>query len=184
MARSRPGRHARPIRSGRQRQRDRLVAAPPNTAAAGALGDARRQNRHKAIVFVTRGGRPGLCLSNADAFLKPFGPPVLQVSSDESAAAQQHAAKVPHSTLSPLKRTPPRASTSPATRGPAACQPAAARHHDPAERLVYMRQRARRWHCVLARSDARPSQHAARDATFCSWPRAATSSVISASMRS
>ena len=52
-----------------------LVAAPPNTAAAGALGDARRQNRHKAIVCVTRGARPGLCLNNADSFLKPFGPP-------------------------------------------------------------------------------------------------------------
>ncbi len=68
-----------------------LVAAPPNTAAAGALGDARRQNRHKAIVFVTRGGRPGLCPSNADAFLKPFGPPVLQVSSDEWALLSEHA---------------------------------------------------------------------------------------------
>ena len=68
-----------------------LVAAPPNTAAAGALGEARRQNRHKSIVFVTRGGRPGLCPSNADAFLKPFGPPVLQVSSDEWALLSEHA---------------------------------------------------------------------------------------------
>lgn len=61
-----------------------LVEAPPNTAAAGPLGEARRQQRHKAIVCVTRGGRPGLCPSNADSFLTPFGPPVLQVSSDES----------------------------------------------------------------------------------------------------
>ena len=61
-----------------------LVEAPPNTAAAGPLGEARRQQRHKAVVFVTRGGRPGLCPSNADAFLAPFGPPVLQVSSEES----------------------------------------------------------------------------------------------------
>lgn len=68
-----------------------LAAAPPNTAGAGALGDARRQNRHKAIVFVTRGGRPGLCPSNADAFLKPFGPPVLQVSSDEWTLLSEHA---------------------------------------------------------------------------------------------
>jgi hypothetical protein len=60
-----------------------LVDAPPNTAAAGPLGDARRQHRHKAIVCVTRGGRPGLCPSNADAFLRPFGPPVLQVSSED-----------------------------------------------------------------------------------------------------
>jgi hypothetical protein len=62
-----------------------LAATAPNAAAAGALGDARRANRHRAIVCVTRGGRPGLCPSNADEFLKPFGPPVIQVSSEETA---------------------------------------------------------------------------------------------------
>ncbi|HYL39037.1 MAG TPA: M28 family peptidase [Bryobacteraceae bacterium] len=56
----------------------------PNTAGRGALGEARRQNRHRAIVAITRGGRPGLCPSNAESFLKPFGPPVLQVSSEEA----------------------------------------------------------------------------------------------------
>lgn len=56
----------------------------PNAAAAGALGEARRQNRHQAIVCVTRGGRPGLCPSNADYFLQPFGPPVLQVSDEHA----------------------------------------------------------------------------------------------------
>ena len=61
-----------------------LVEAPPNTAAAGPLGEARRQHRHNAIVLVTRGGRAGLCPSNADSFLKPLGPPVLQVSSEET----------------------------------------------------------------------------------------------------
>ena len=60
-----------------------LTQAAPNTAAAGTLGDARRQNRHRAIVCVTRGGRPGLCPSNADTFLNPFGPPVVQVSSED-----------------------------------------------------------------------------------------------------
>jgi hypothetical protein len=68
-----------------------LAEAPPNTAAAGPLGDARRQQRHKALVCVTRGGRPGLCPSNADAFLTPFGPPVLQVSSEESSFLNEHA---------------------------------------------------------------------------------------------
>ena len=67
-----------------------LVVAPPNTAAAGALGEARRRHRHKAIIFVTRGGRPGLCPSNADAFLEAFGPPVLQVSSEEAAFLDEH----------------------------------------------------------------------------------------------
>jgi hypothetical protein len=63
-----------------------LVEAAPNTAGAGPLGEARKQQRHRAIVCVTRGGRPGLCPNNADSFLKPYGPPVLQVTSDESAA--------------------------------------------------------------------------------------------------
>src|SRR4051794_8616507 len=53
----------------------------PNAADAGALGEARRQNRHQGIVVVTRGARAGFCPSNADSFLRPFGPPVLQVSS-------------------------------------------------------------------------------------------------------
>ncbi|HEY1475732.1 MAG TPA: hypothetical protein VGF53_16775 [Pseudolabrys sp.] len=61
-----------------------LTEIPPNAAAAGALGDARRQNRHQSIVVVTRGSRPGFCPSNADSFLHPFGPPVLQVASEEA----------------------------------------------------------------------------------------------------
>ncbi len=56
----------------------------PNAAEAGALGEARRQNRHRAIVVITRGALPGFCPSNADSFLRPFGPPVLQVASEEA----------------------------------------------------------------------------------------------------
>jgi hypothetical protein len=56
----------------------------PNAAEAGALGEARRQNRHRAIVVVTCGVRPGFCPSNADSFLRPFGPPVLQVGSEHA----------------------------------------------------------------------------------------------------
>ncbi len=67
------------------------VEAAPNTAAAGPLGEARRQNRHKAIIVVTRGGRPGLCPNNADDFLKPFGPPVLQLSTEDRAILQNGA---------------------------------------------------------------------------------------------
>jgi hypothetical protein len=55
------------------------VLIAPNTAGAGALGQARRENRHRAIIAITEGGRPGLCPSNAESFLKPFGPPVLQI---------------------------------------------------------------------------------------------------------
>lgn len=51
----------------------------PNAADGGALGEARRANRHKAIIVTTKGARPGLCPSNAYEFLKPYGPPVLQI---------------------------------------------------------------------------------------------------------
>ncbi len=72
-----------------------LGECAPNAAAAGPLGETRRSARHKAIVCVTRGLRPGLCPSNADMFLRPFGPPVLQISSDDAAfledGARQHA---------------------------------------------------------------------------------------------
>jgi hypothetical protein len=60
-----------------------LTDLVPNAAGAGPIGAARREHRHDAIVCVTRGGRPGLCASNADAFLAPFGPPVVQVSSED-----------------------------------------------------------------------------------------------------
>jgi hypothetical protein len=43
-----------------------------------------RQSRHKAVVLLTRGSRAGLFLMNAPAFTRPFGPPMLQVSSRES----------------------------------------------------------------------------------------------------
>jgi hypothetical protein len=68
-----------------------LTETAPNAAAAGALGDARRQNRHRAIVCITRGSRPGLCPSNADLFVRPFGPPVLQLSSEEGPWLAGHA---------------------------------------------------------------------------------------------
>ncbi len=60
----------------------------PNAAERGALLEARRASRHLAIVAITRGGRPGLCPSNAESFLHPFGPPVLQISSEESGWAE------------------------------------------------------------------------------------------------
>jgi len=56
----------------------------PNASESGALGEARRKSRHHAIVVITRGVRAGFCPSNADSFLRPFGPPVLQVASEEA----------------------------------------------------------------------------------------------------
>ena len=70
-----------------------LTETAVNAAASGALGDARRANRHRAIVAITKGRRPGLCPSNADEFLTPFGPPVLQVSSEESAWLMEQATR-------------------------------------------------------------------------------------------
>jgi hypothetical protein len=61
-----------------------LTQNVPPFAGTGPLGDARRQNKHQAIVVVTRGARPGFCPSNAESFLRPFGPPVLQVTSEEA----------------------------------------------------------------------------------------------------
>lgn len=68
-----------------------LAETVPNAAASGPLGDARRANRHKAIVCLTQGERSGLCPSNADSFLKPFGPPVLQVSSEHASWLSEQA---------------------------------------------------------------------------------------------
>ena len=56
----------------------------PNGEAA--LRKMRDGSRHRAIVAVTMGGKPGLCPVNAGWFSEPFGPPVLQVSSERLAA--------------------------------------------------------------------------------------------------
>src|SRR5262249_23582254 len=59
----------------------------PAIATEGqSIADLRRSDRHRAIVAITKGGRPGLCPSNARAFLSPFGVPVLQIDSDEESA--------------------------------------------------------------------------------------------------
>jgi hypothetical protein len=83
-----------------------FVEVAPNTAGAGALGQARRENRHRAIVAITRGGRPGLCPSNAESFLKPFGPPVLQVPSESAGAIAELASRSTEVTvIAQVKRT-------------------------------------------------------------------------------
>ncbi len=48
------------------------------------LEQARRKDAHQAIVAVAEGDmvRPGLSLLNADDYLKPHGPPVLQVATE------------------------------------------------------------------------------------------------------
>jgi hypothetical protein len=57
---------------------------PPNGEVA--LRKMRQGSPHRAIVAVTMGGKPGLCPVNAGWFNEPFGPPVVQVSSESLAA--------------------------------------------------------------------------------------------------
>jgi hypothetical protein len=84
-----------------------LAEVIPNAAGAGPVGDARRENRHRAIVCVTRGGAAGLCPSNADSFLQPFGPPVLQVGSEHASWLQEQAQQgVDVQVLAHVRRTP------------------------------------------------------------------------------
>ncbi|MFN0122916.1 MAG: hypothetical protein ACKV2V_20645 [Blastocatellia bacterium] len=70
-----------------------LVEAPPNADATLSAGyyQARRAGHHRAILVVTQGSRPGLCPINASNFNKPFGPPVLQVSSEAGAWLKEQA---------------------------------------------------------------------------------------------
>jgi hypothetical protein len=53
-----------------------------------ALRKMREGPPHAAIVAVTIGGKSGLCPLNAGWFSEPFGPPVLQVSSEHLAAIE------------------------------------------------------------------------------------------------
>ena len=60
-----------------------LPADVLQTNEADILSRARR-SRHKAVILVTGGNRPGLFLTNASAFATPAGPPMLQISNAES----------------------------------------------------------------------------------------------------
>jgi len=62
---------------------DPVKLSEPGTEQADQVLKARR-SEHKAVVVLTRGVRPGLYLLNASDFRKPFGPPMLQISSSES----------------------------------------------------------------------------------------------------
>jgi hypothetical protein len=71
---------------------DRAIAftsIAPN--GESALRKLREASRHRAIVVVTSGGKPGLCPINAGWFSAPFGPPVLQVSSEHALPIQRAA---------------------------------------------------------------------------------------------
>jgi len=62
---------------------DPYVLLEPQREQLSEVAEARK-SKHKAVVVLTRGSVPGLYLLNAISFLKPFGPPMLQVSGVES----------------------------------------------------------------------------------------------------
>ena len=80
--------------------------APNGEAALRRMRDG---SPHAAIVVVTMGGKPGLCPVNAGWFSEPFGPPVLQVSSEALADLERASASgvdvhvVAHATRQPAQ---------------------------------------------------------------------------------
>ena len=80
--------------------------------ATAARGDrtveaARRGTSHKAILNVTLSDPPGLTPINADGFTRPFGPPMLQLSSDHRGALERAAKAGAKATMTiEMQRTP------------------------------------------------------------------------------
>ena len=70
----------------------------PGIEQRGQVQEA-RHSQHKAIVVLTRGPRPGLFLINARGYTKPFGPPMLQISSTESVWLKEQAERHAEATL-------------------------------------------------------------------------------------
>lgn len=70
------------------------VGGAAGASANRALAAARRSNGRPALVAVTKGHPdvPGLALQNADRFNAPFGPPVVQVASEQEAWLREAAA--------------------------------------------------------------------------------------------
>ena len=66
---------------------------------APELDAAREANTHRAIVCLTVGPRPGLAPRNATAYLSPYGPPLLQVSSEHRKTLEQWSGRGAESTL-------------------------------------------------------------------------------------
>jgi hypothetical protein len=99
-----------------------------------------RRGPHKAVVVLTRGLKPGLYLLNAADFRKPFGPPMLQISSSESEWLRERTAARAEATLvAQVKRTLARAFN--VTAKIAGSNPALGP-------LVFMAPRSAWWQCV------------------------------------
>jgi hypothetical protein len=81
-----------------------IALLPTDSPAWPAI---RRETTHAAVVLVTKGPRPGLVLQDAPAFGAPFGPPVLQVSSEEGEWLAEQAKNRPDVKVVAEVRRPP-----------------------------------------------------------------------------
>ena len=141
-------------------------------------------SRHKAVILLTRGSRPGLFLLNALSFRTPCGPPMLQISSEESEWLKEQAAAGAEATVvAAAKRTATQAFN--VTAKIAGSDPGL-------PPLVIMTPRSGWWQCASERggglacwletmrvlAGAKPC-----NATACSSPAAVTNSVFSESTR-
>jgi hypothetical protein len=69
----------------------------------------RQDARHRGLVIVCKGERPGLGLLNAEQFRRPYGAPAIQVSSEAQDAVLATARGAPARLVSFSRRTPARA---------------------------------------------------------------------------
>jgi hypothetical protein len=65
------------------------IELPPLAEYSESYEPTRRNNKHKAIIVLSKGTRPGLCLINAPEFSHPYGAPLLQLSSEHGAWLRQ-----------------------------------------------------------------------------------------------
>jgi hypothetical protein len=102
-----------------------------------------RLSRHKAVILVTRGSRPGLFLLNAPSFTKPLGPPMLQVSNVETRwLEEQVGARARAKVVATVERNPTQAFN--VTAKIAGSDPTL-------PPLVVMTPRSGWWHCASER---------------------------------
>ena len=117
------------------------IELPPNAEYGATYESLRSNSRHRALVILTKGTRPGLCPINGAWFTQPFGAPALQVSSEHGAWLQQQVGNGAH-VVAHVKRTPTQAQNVTATiRGANATLAP----------LVVMTPRSGWWHCASER---------------------------------
>lgn len=115
------------------------IELPPNAEYGATYEATRRNSQHKAIIVLTKGARAGLCPINAPEFLHPYGPPMLQLSSEHSEWLQQ---QTDVRFVAQVKRTQTQATNVTATIKGANAKLAP---------LVVMTPRSGWWHCTSER---------------------------------